>query len=840
MREPREPSNKFMDCNILASKLAKNNSSDNITIEHFLVAMIDLKAGVGYTLLQECDTSIKALRKELYGTFAKISKNELMEAVISQPAFTKELIFVLEDSEKISRDLQHDLTCTGHFLLAVLRGDSRASDILAKFGLTFEIARQQYIDIINNAGTISDRIVETPSREAGLATPSANSRTSNKKAPKGSAIDAYCVDLTERAKQGKLDPMIGREAELQRLLQILARKSKNNPVLIGESGTGKSAIVEGLALKIVSQDAPESLRDKRLCSVDLGSLVAGTKYRGQFEERLKQLIKELEDDPNIIAVVDEMHTLAGAGAAEGSIDASNMIKQPLARGTLRLIGLTTTEEYRKFIEKDRALDRRFQPIVVNATNRDQTLEILKGLKPKYEDFHGVTYQDSALLEAVRLADKYIPDRNFPDKAIDIIDEVGARAKLRILDKPENIIKIEEEIAELDTKWNALVLEEAFEKCEELDQRKTDLEIILRKENKEWLNKVKEKSYLVETDEVLQVVSTMTSVPLTKLRSEEDKAKYKNMDAELAKRVVSQKEAIAALSRAMKRSRTGLKEPNKPMGSFLFLGPTGVGKTELAKALADYVFGDENALLTLDMSEYQERHDAARLTGAAPGYIGHDNAGVFEPLRRRPYTVILVDEIEKAHPDVLMAFLQILEEGRITDSKKNVISFKNAVIIMTSNVGSKKVKNKVVGLVQNNGVEENAEREKERYMEAAKKQFRAEFLNRLDGIHVFRHLSKEDCYEILDIHINKYNSKNLGEQNLHLELTQSIKDKLIKEGYDEEYGFRPLKRIFQTVVLDPLSEFLLDLDESLEKRLVIADLEDDKVVFASQERSCEVA
>lgn len=830
-REP-EISNKFMECNILANKIARENRNDQIFIEHFLVAMIELNAGVGYTLIQECNTSLKSLKKELSNTFVCKEKiiniiDEGEEGEGKRINFSNTFKAILEDAEQITYELNHNLTCTGHVLLAVLRSKTDAASLLHKYGLTYEISKNQYIEICHNAGSISNSERHEDMQHEYVGQQSRNS--SNKKGK--SAIETYCTDVTQMAFDGKLDPVIGREKEIQRLQQILARKTKNNPVLLGESGTGKSAIIEGLAQRIVNNETTEFLKDKRLYLVDLGGVVAGTKYRGQFEERLKNLIKELEEDPKAIAVIDEMHTLAGAGAAEGSIDASNMVKQPLSRGTLRMIGITTSEEYRKFIEKDRALDRRFQPIIVNAPDKDETLEILKGLRAKYEDFHGVTYSDCALMEAVRLSAKYMQDRNMPDKAIDILDECGARAKLRLIGKPKEIIQLEEEIKSLQSKWDLMMIEESFEQCEDIDDKIEVLQADLKEQYKKIAKKAKDKSYTIKSEEIIDVVSSMTSIPLNKLKTEEDKAKYKNMEIEIAKNVVSQKEAIAAVSRAMKRSRVGLKEPNKPMGCFLFLGPTGCGKSQLAKELANYVFGDENAMLVLDMSEYQEKHDSSRLLGANPGYIGHGNAGVFESLRKKPYTVILIDEVEKAHPDVLMTFLQIMEEGRITDSMKNVINFKNTIIIMTSNIGSKKKKGATVGLVQANTIEETYEAEKARYMEAAKKEFKAEFLNRLDGVYVFRSLTKDNCREILDIHIRKFNEKNLKDQNIELALMQNVKDKLIRDGYDEEYGFRPLKRIFQNVVLDPLADYLLDLEESCKKRLIACDLKDDQITFS---------
>jgi ATP-dependent Clp protease ATP-binding subunit ClpC len=624
------------------------------------------------------------------------------------------------------------------------------------------------------------------------------------------ALDSFGRDLTELARQGKLDPVIGRANEIERVIQILSRRQKNNPVLLGEAGVGKTAIVEGLAQMIVDGNVPELLRDKRLVVLDLAMMVAGTKYRGQFEERIKAVMNEVRRAKNTILFIDELHTLVGAGGAEGAIDASNVLKPALARGEIQCIGATTLDEFRKYIEKDAALARRFQDILVNPPSKEEAVEILKGLRDRYESHHRVQITDGALSQAVELSDRYITGRCLPDKAIDVIDEAGARIRLKAMTRPPNLKDIDEQIEKLNHDKEAAVAEQDFEKAASLRDQADKLKKKKETVTKEWREKSKEADGVVDEEVIAEVVSKMTGVPLKRLGDDET-ARLLKMEDELHNAVVSQHEAIQALSKAVRKSRAGLKDPKRPMGSFIFAGPTGVGKTLLAKQLAKFMFGDENALVQLDMSEYQEKHNVSRLWGAPPGYVGYEEGGqLTEKIRRRPYSVVLLDEIEKAHPDVWNSLLQIMEEGRLTDSFGRHIDFKNAIIIMTTNIGAGEIiTSRPFGLGQyaKTDAEASYVDMKKKLKAEMEKVFRPEFLNRVDDIIVFRGLTEKDLHTIVDMELSKV-AKRLKEKGFVLDVTPEAKKVLIEKGTNTEYGARPLRRAIENLLEDPLSEDLL--------------------------------
>jgi len=632
-------------------------------------------------------------------------------------------------------------------------------------------------------------------------------RTANKGKSKTPALDSFGRDLTELARQGKLDPVIGRQNEIERVIQVLSRRTKNNPVLLGEAGVGKTAIVEGLAQLVVDSNVPELLRERRIVVLDLAMMVAGTKYRGQFEERIKAVMNEVRRAKNTILFIDELHTLVGAGGAEGAIDASNVLKPALARGEIQCIGATTLDEYRKYIEKDGALERRFQQIIVNPPSKDETIEILRGLRDRYEAHHRVQIKDEALDAAVELSDRYISGRCLPDKAIDVIDEAGARVRLKAMTRPPDLKELDSQIEQLNQEKEAAVAEQDFEKAAHLrdqaDKLKKKKELI----NREWRDKAKEIDGVVDEEVIREVVNKMTGVPLTRINTDET-ARLLRMEDELHKVVISQHEAITRIARAVRKSRAGLKDPKRPIGSFIFAGPTGVGKTLLAKRLAAFMFGDENALVQLDMSEYMEKHNVSRLVGAPPGYIGYEEGGqLTEKIRRRPYSVVLLDEIEKAHPDVWNMLLQIMEEGRLTDNVGRTIDFKNTILIMTTNIGAEQIVGKTHFGFAKKDKETTYEKMKETLKQVMEGTFRPEFLNRVDDIIVFHKLEKDDMKLIIDIELAKV-AKRLAEKNLKLILTDEAKELLIDKGYSSEFGARPLRRAIENMVEDPLAEKLL--------------------------------
>jgi ATP-dependent Clp protease ATP-binding subunit ClpC len=646
-------------------------------------------------------------------------------------------------------------------------------------------------------------------------------KTGKSKTP---ALDSFGRDLTELARQTKLDPVIGREREIERAIQILCRRTKNNPVLLGEAGVGKTAIVEGLAQRVIDGNVPEIMSDKRIVVLDLAMMVAGTKYRGQFEERIKAVMNEVRRAKNTILFIDELHTLVGAGGAEGAIDASNVLKPALARGEIQCIGATTLDEYRKYIEKDSALARRFQEIIIEPSSRPETIEILKGLRDRYEAHHRVQITDDAVEAAVELSSRYITGRCLPDKAIDVIDEAGARVRLKAMTKPPDLKEIDDEVEKLNKEKEEAVANQDFEKAASLRDSADKLKKKKQQITRDWRDKSREADGVVDEEVIAEVVSKMTGIPLTRMTTE-DSNRLMQMETDLHKRVVSQDEAIKSISKAVRRSRSGLKDPKRPTGCFIFAGPTGVGKTLLAKALAEFMFGDEEALIQIDMSEYMEKHNVSRLIGAPPGYVGYEEGGqLTEKIRRRPYAVVLLDEIEKAHPDVFNMLLQVMEEGRLTDSFGRHVDFRNAILIMTTNAGAEAIKNESDFGFRKAGDDASYDSMKERVTERIEKVFRPEFLNRLDDLIIFRHLNKDDLKDVIDIELSKVR-KRLAERGLKLILTDAAKEHVIRRGSNLDFGARPLRREIEQRIEDPLSEELLK-GEFKGKDTIVVDVKKD--------------
>jgi ATP-dependent Clp protease ATP-binding subunit ClpC len=710
---------------------------------------------------------------------------------------------VLEYAVEEARNLNHNYVGTEHLLLGLLREqEGVAAQVLMNLGVRLEDVREEVLNLLGH-GSIEG--AESPER-AGPFTPPSGEQAAARKS-KTPALDSFGRDLTELARQGKLDPVIGREREIERTMQILCRRTKNNPVLLGEAGVGKTAIVEGFAQRIVQGNVPEILLDKRIVVLDLALMVAGTKYRGQFEERIKAVMNEVRRAKNTILFIDELHTLVGAGGAEGAIDASNVLKPALARGEIQCIGATTLDEYRKYVEKDSALARRFQEIIVEPNTKEETIAILKGLRDRYEKHHHVRITDGAIQAAVELSSRYISGRCLPDKAIDVIDEAGARVHLRSMTRPPDLKEIDEEVERLNKEKEEAVANQDFEKAaalrDQADKLRQKKQMIMR----QWRERSREGEGIVDEDVVAEVVSKMTGIPLTRLTTE-DSQRLMHMEEELHKRVVSQDEAIKAVARVVRRSRSGLKDPKRPVGCFIFAGPTGVGKTLLAKALAEFLFGDEDALVQIDMSEYMEKHNVSRLIGAPPGYVGYEEGGqLTEKIRRRPYSVVLLDEIEKAHPDVFNMLLQVMEEGRLTDSFGRNVDFRNTIIIMTTNAGAEAIKNEAAFGFQKPTEDASYESMKQRVLEHIEKVFRPEFLNRIDDVIVFRHLTQEDLGQVVELELRKVRER-LKEKGLQLVLTDEAKKFLIKRGSNLEFGARPLRRAIETYVEDPLAEELL--------------------------------
>jgi len=800
---------------VLAQEEARLLNHSFIGTEHILLGLIHEGEGLAAKALESLGISLEAVREKVEETIGPAGS-----ASTGSPPFTPRAKKVLELSLREALQLGHNYIGTEHMLLGLVReGEGVAAQVLQQLGADLPRVRQQVIQLLS--GSMGR---EAQGQQAGSST--------TEQTPAGSPVlDQFGRNLTQLAREHKLDPVIGRDREIERLMQVLSRRTKNNPVLIGEPGVGKTAIVEGLSQQIVANDVPDTLRGKQLYTLDLGALVAGSRYRGDFEERLKKVLKEIRTRGDTILFIDELHTLVGAGAAEGAIDAASILKPMLARGELQTIGATTLDEYRKHLEKDAALERRFQPIKVEEPTLAQTIEILRGLRERYEQHHQVTITDQALVAAANLADRYISDRFLPDKAIDLIDEAGSRLRIRRMSTPPEYRQIEEDLVRIRAEKEAALERQNFEQARKLaDQEQTKLDRKTALEQ-EWRSDGVDLFDVVDEDVIAEVLANWTGIPVYKL-TEEETAKLIRMEEELHKRIVGQEDAISALSRAIRRTRAGLKDPKRPSGSFIFLGPTGVGKTELAKALAEFLFGDEDSLIQLDMSEYMEKHTVSRLVGSPPGYVGYEEGGqLTEAVRRKPFSVVLFDEIEKAHPDVFNALLQILEDGRLTDAQGRAVDFKNTVLIMTSNLGTADLRKATVGFSKNSEAI-TYERMKSKVQEALKQHFRPEFLNRIDEVIVFHELLLEEVVQIVDLLIRRVRDQLQG-QGIGLELTREAKDFVAQKGYEPTLGARPLRRAIQNLIEDPLSEKIL-WKEFRVGETIIVDIENDEVVFRSVE------
>ncbi|GIW98503.1 MAG: ATP-dependent Clp protease ATP-binding protein [Pirellulaceae bacterium] len=784
----------------LANQEAQRFNHEYIGTEHILLGLVKEGSGVASNVLRNLDVDLRKIRLEV----EKLVQSGPEMVTIGKLPHTPRAKKVIEYSMEEARNLNHNYVGTEHILLGLLREqEGVAAQVLMNLGLKLDEVREEVLNLLGH-GMHGDEGERGGREVSGEREASGSTRGGKSKTP---ALDSFGRDLTELAKQGKLDPVIGRAREIERAVQILCRRTKNNPVLLGEAGVGKTAIVEGFAQRVVAGDVPEILADKRIVVLDLAMMVAGTKYRGQFEERIKAVMNEVRRAKNTILFIDELHTLVGAGGAEGAIDAANVLKPALARGEIQCIGATTLDEYRKYIEKDNALARRFQEIIVEPTSKDETIEILKGLRERYEEHHRVKFTDEALVAAVEMSERYITARCLPDKAIDVIDEAGARIRLRNMSKPPDLKELDEQIEQLNREKEDAVANQDFEKAAALRDKADKLRRKKEEITQEWREKSRETDGVVDEDVISEVVSKMTGIPLTRL-STEDSARLMKMEEELHKRVVSQEQAVAAVAKAVRRSRSGLKDPRRPTGCFIFAGPTGVGKTLLAKALAEFMFGDPDALIHIDMSEYMEKHNVSRLIGAPPGYVGYEEGGqLTEKIRRRPYAVVLLDEIEKAHPDVFNMLLQVMEEGRLTDSFGRNVDFRNVILIMTTNAGAEAIKNEAAFGFQKPDGDTSYESMKARVMDSIERVFRPEFLNRLDDTIIFRHLTKEDLKKVIDFELSKVRERLL-ERGFELELTEPAKEFLIEKGANLDYGARPLRRALEQRIEDPLAEELL--------------------------------
>ncbi len=771
---------------ILAKEEARRFNHDYIGTEHILLGLIREGEGVAAAVLLKLGVSLENIRMEI----EKLVQPGPTTQIIGDIPFTPRAKKALELAAEEARTLGHNYIGTEHLLLGLIReGEGVASQVLLNLGLDLNRVRSEVMELL------------------GSALPNFNQPGGQQAKTKTPALDAFGRDLTVLAKENKLDPVINRQQEIERVIQILSRRTKNNPVLLGEAGVGKTAIVEGLAQGIISGNVPEVLRNKRIVVLDLALMVAGTKYRGQFEERIKAVMEEIKRSQDVILFIDELHTLVGAGAAEGAIDASNILKPSLSRGEIQCIGATTLDEYRKYIEKDAALERRFQTIMVEPPTVAQTLEILKGLRDKYEAHHRVVFKDEALEAAAKLSDRYISGRFLPDKAIDLIDEAGSRARLNVLTVPPEIKKMEDKVESMRKEKESFIKSQDFEKAASLRDQERMARQELDNLNREWSQSKDKMRPEVTEEEIAKILAQWTGIPIFRLEEKESE-KLLKIEDELHKRVIGQDEAIKTIAHAIRRSRAGIKDPRRPIGSFIFLGPTGVGKTLLARDLAEFMFGDEDALVQLDMSEYMDKFNVSRLIGAPPGYVGYEEGGqLTEKVRRRPYSVILLDEIEKAHPDVFNLLLQVFEDGRLTDSFGRKIDFKNTVMIMTSNVGAELIR-KAGSLGFKAQTEEVTYQDiKTKLLEEVKRTFKPEFLNRIDDIIVFKPLTKEDLQHIVEIEVNLL-AKRLQEQKITLEVTQDAKDLLIDKGFDPVFGARPLKRTLQKLIEDPLANEII--------------------------------
>ncbi|KKE78601.1 MULTISPECIES: ATP-dependent protease ATP-binding subunit ClpC [Bacillaceae] len=770
----------------LSQEEAVRLGHNNIGTEHILLGLVREGDGIAAKALQSLGLEISQIQEEVEKLIG-VGKQP-MQSIHYTPRAKK----VVELSQDEARKLGHSYVGTEHILLGLIReGEGVAARVLNNLGVSLNKARQQVLQLLGSNESQAGR------QGRGGQQSSANTPT----------LDSLARDLTQSARDGKIDPVIGRAKEIERVIQVLSRRTKNNPVLIGEPGVGKTAVAEGLAQQIIDNEVPETLSDKRVMTLDMGTVVAGTKYRGEFEDRLKKVMEEIRQAGNIILFIDELHTLIGAGGAEGAIDASNILKPSLARGELQCIGATTLDEYRKYIEKDAALERRFQPIQVDQPSVEETIQILGGLRDRYEAHHRVTITDDAIEAAATLSDRYITDRFLPDKAIDLIDEAGSKVRLRSYTIPPNLKELEHKLEEVRKEKDAAVQSQEFEKAASLRDSEQRYREELEQTKKEWKEKQGQMDSKVTIDDIASVVSSWTGVPVSKLTKDESD-RLLNMEETLHKRVIGQEEAVVAISKAIRRARAGLKDPKRPIGSFIFLGPTGVGKTELARALAEVMFADEDAMIRIDMSEYMERHATARLVGSPPGYVGYEEGGqLTEKVRRKPYSVVLLDEIEKAHPEVFNILLQVLEDGRLTDSKGRLVDFRNTIIIMTSNVGASELRrNKYVGFAMEDDNQEYKDM-KSKVMNELKKAFRPEFLNRIDETIVFHSLERKHMKDIVTLMVKQLHDR-LYEQEIDLSLTDKAIEKIASEGFDPEYGARPLRRSIQKNIEDLLSEEML--------------------------------
>jgi len=777
----------------MAREEAVRLQHDYVGTEHILLGLIREGDGVAAEVLRNLAADLDDLLR-LVEDNIRPGKSS---TPIGELPYTTRAKKVLEYAMAEARELNHSYVGTEHLLLGLLREEKGlAAKVLGQLGIGIEEARAEMLKLLGTDMPVSESLGDVP--------PGASKSDSKSKTP---ALDHFCRDLTEMAREGRLDPTIGRKAEIERVMEILSRRKKNNPVLIGEPGVGKTAIVEGLAQMIERGDVPESLKDHRLLALDMAAVIAGTKYRGQFEERLKAIVSEISQTDGIILFIDELHTLVGAGAAEGAIDASNMLKPALARGELQCVGASTLNEYRKHIEKDGALERRFQTVIVEPPSVEETIEILKGLRGHYEDHHNVEIPDESLVAAAKLSDRYITDRFLPDKAIDVVDEAGARSRLRAQVAPPEVKQLRDDLETMSQEKDGAIRDQDFEAAAQLRDREKELQAEIKRTQEEWEQQQKDHRPILDEDAISFIVSRWTGIPVSRLREEETK-RLLRMEEELHESVIGQEEAIQALSRAIRRTRAGLKDPNRPIGSFVFCGPTGVGKTELARKLALFLFADEGALIRVDMSEYMEKFSVSRLIGAPPGYVGYEDSGVLtKAVRLRPYSVVLLDEIEKAHPDVFNILLQVLDEGRLTDNYGRVIDFTNTVLIMTSNVGARDiVSSKSLGFTPADMLHDYAKMA-ERVNDEIERTFTPEFLNRLDEVIVFHPLSKEQIGQIVHIMLRQVEGR-LAEEQLSLRMDPAAIEFLVNHGYDTKFGARPLKRTIQRYVEDALSEKIL--------------------------------
>ena len=801
---------------MLAQEEARRLGHNFVGTEQVLLGLIGEGTGVAAKTLKAMGVTLKDARVEVEKIIGRGSGFVAVEI-----PFTPRAKRVLELSWDEARQLGHNYIGTEHLLLGLIReGEGVAARVLENLGVDLNKVRSNVIKMLGES---------KPTQQTATAGSTSSGKT------KTPSLDEFGTDLTLAAQEQRLDPVVGREKEIERVIQILARRTKNNPVLLGEPGVGKTAVVEGLAARIVNGEIPDILEGKKVIQLDMGLLVAGTKYRGEFEERLKKIMDEIRQAGNIILIIDEMHTLIGAGAAEGAIDAANILKPALSRGEIQVIGATTLEEYRKYVEKDSALERRFQSIIIEEPSVDDTIEIIKGLKPKYEEHHKLRISDEAIVAATELSYKYITDRFLPDKAIDIIDEAASKLRIQTSALPPEGKELEKQLKAVIKQKEEAIRNQEFETASNLRDDEADLKEKIREMSVKWREDNDENKPTVTQEQVAQVVSIMTGIPTTKITEGESERLLK-LESTLHARVIGQDQAVVALSKAIRRARVGLKAPNRPIGSFIFSGPTGVGKTELAKALSEAVFGSEDNMIRVDMSEFMEKHSTAKLIGSPPGYVGYDDGGhLTEIIRKKPYSVILFDEIEKAHPDVFNIMLQILDDGRLTDSKGRHINFKNTIIIMTSNVGASMITttSKLGFSVAEDEQKDKYEKLKDTVMEEMKKSFRPEFLNRIDDIIVFAHLSKPEIREIVDLMLNDL-FKRLESQQLTIEVTDEVKDYLGEAGYSEAYGARPLRRLIQKRIEDGLAEEILSGKYSAGNKIVLK-LKDEKIVFECEEK-----